>query len=137
MTTPTTPEQDAARMWLRRWLVFRGTESGVFIILVTVGLILAFTVQGSLIGPILLGIGVVFRLVASSLDWLLSRRVRELTDVAQDQPRWWYSRDTGEAEEGVEPRGSHRDGPYRTRDEALRGPEIARQRAAAWNAEDD
>jgi hypothetical protein len=30
-----------------------------------------------------------------------------------------------------------RDGPFATREEAERAPEIARERAAAWAAEDD
>jgi hypothetical protein len=137
MTTPATPEQDAARLRLRRWYMLRLAGSGVFIVLVVVGLILGASVQGSPIGVILIGVGCVFRIMVSALGWYLRRRIRELTYLAQGRPRWWYARDTGEVEEGMEPRGLRRDGPYSTRDEALRAPEIARQRAAAWNAEDD
>lgn len=49
---------------------------------------------------------------------------------------WYYNHKTGEVEEGPQSLGSDRDGPYATREEALRAPEIAQERARAWAAED-
>jgi len=50
---------------------------------------------------------------------------------------WWYNHKTGEVEEGPQSLGSDRDGPYATREDAARAPEIAQERAAAWAAEDE
>jgi len=49
---------------------------------------------------------------------------------------WWYNHKTGEVEEGPQSLGSDRDGPYASREEAQRAPEIARERARAWAAEE-
>jgi hypothetical protein len=51
--------------------------------------------------------------------------------------QWWYNHKTGQVEEGPQSLGSERDGPFATREEAERAPEIARERARAWAAEDD
>jgi hypothetical protein len=50
---------------------------------------------------------------------------------------WWYNHKTGEVEEGPQSLGSDRDGPYASREDAERAPEIAQERAAAWAAEDE
>jgi len=50
---------------------------------------------------------------------------------------WWYNNKTGEVEEGPQSLGVDRDGPYSSREEAERAPQIARERAAKWAAEDD
>jgi hypothetical protein len=50
--------------------------------------------------------------------------------------QWWYNHKTGEVEEGPQSLGSDRDGPFATREEAARAPEIARERARAWAAEE-
>ena len=39
---------------------------------------------------------------------------------------WWYNHKTGEVEEGPQSLGSERDGPFASREEAARAPEIAR-----------
>ena len=49
---------------------------------------------------------------------------------------WWYNHVTGEVEEGAQSLGSDRDGPFATREEAQRAPEIAKERSRAWAAED-
>ena len=49
---------------------------------------------------------------------------------------WWYNHRTGEVEEGAQSLGSDRDGPFATREEAARAPQIAAERARAWAAED-
>ncbi|MEN9740905.1 MAG: hypothetical protein RLZ72_1171 [Actinomycetota bacterium] len=50
---------------------------------------------------------------------------------------WWYNHRTGEVEEGAQSLGSDRDGPFATREEAERAPEIAAERSRAWREEDD
>ncbi|HWM33080.1 MAG TPA: methionine aminopeptidase [Pseudolysinimonas sp.] len=50
---------------------------------------------------------------------------------------WWYNHKTRQVEEGPQSLGSDRDGPYSSREEAERAPQIAQERADAWNAEDD
>jgi hypothetical protein len=49
---------------------------------------------------------------------------------------WYYNHKTGEVEEGAQSLGSDRDGPYASREEAARSPEIAKERARAWAAEE-
>ncbi len=49
---------------------------------------------------------------------------------------WWYNHKTGGVEEGAQSLGSDRDGPFSTREEAERAPQIAAERAARWAAED-
>jgi len=51
--------------------------------------------------------------------------------------QWWYNHRTGEVEEGPQSLGVDRDGPYATREEAARAPEIAAERARAWAAEEE
>ncbi|HLU64552.1 MAG TPA: methionine aminopeptidase [Protaetiibacter sp.] len=50
---------------------------------------------------------------------------------------WWYNHKTGEVEEGPQSLGVDRDGPFATREEAARAPEIAAERARAWAAEEE
>jgi len=54
-----------------------------------------------------------------------------------DHAQWWYNHKTGEVEQGRKSLGLHRDGPYSTREEALRAPEIAKQRAIEWEKDDN
>jgi hypothetical protein len=49
---------------------------------------------------------------------------------------WYYNHKTGEVEEGAQSLGSDRDGPYASREEAARAPEIAKERARTWAAEE-
>jgi hypothetical protein len=49
---------------------------------------------------------------------------------------WWYNHKTGEVEEGRKSLGSDRDGPFATREEAERAPEIAAERSRRWAAEE-
>jgi hypothetical protein len=49
---------------------------------------------------------------------------------------WYYNHKTGEVEEGAQSLGSDRDGPYASREEAARAPEIAQQRAREWAADE-
>ena len=46
---------------------------------------------------------------------------------------WWYNHKTGEVEFGRQSAGMFRDGPYPTKEEALRAPEIWAERSKAWD----
>lgn len=61
-----------------------------------------------------------------------------MTDWTGDdrKPEWWYNMRTGEVEEGPQSLATDRVGPFETRDDAERAPEILRERAQAW-ADDD
>jgi hypothetical protein len=50
--------------------------------------------------------------------------------------QWWYNNKTGQVEEGPQSIGSDRDGPYATREDAERAPEIAQERSRKWAEED-
>ncbi len=50
--------------------------------------------------------------------------------------QWWYNHRTGEVEEGPQSLGSDRDGPYASREDAERAPELAQERARKWAEED-
>jgi hypothetical protein len=49
---------------------------------------------------------------------------------------WFYNNKTGEVEEGRQSIGTDLDGPFATREEAARAPEIIAERARKWAAED-
>ena len=49
---------------------------------------------------------------------------------------WWYNHKTGEVAEAAQSLPSDRDGPFATREEAARAPEIIAERARKWAAED-
>ena len=51
--------------------------------------------------------------------------------------QWWYNNKTGAVEEGPRSLGGDRDGPYASKEDAERAPEIARERTKAWDAESD
>jgi hypothetical protein len=50
---------------------------------------------------------------------------------------WYYNIKTGEVEEGKQSLASDLDGPFATRDEAARAPEIIAERSRQWESEDD
>jgi hypothetical protein len=50
---------------------------------------------------------------------------------------WFYNIKTGEVEEGRQSLASDLNGPFPTREEAERAPQIIAERAAKWAAEDD
>ncbi len=54
----------------------------------------------------------------------------------QNEAQWWYNHKTGEVEQGPQSLGSDRDGPYATEADARRAPDIARERARAWAADE-
>ncbi|GHD77621.1 hypothetical protein CLV85_1445 [Salinibacterium amurskyense] len=50
--------------------------------------------------------------------------------------QWWYNHKTGEVEEGPQSLAVDRDGPFETRAEAERAPQIIAERARKWAAEE-
>jgi hypothetical protein len=56
--------------------------------------------------------------------------------VSDEDKKWWFNHTTGEVEYGRKSLSMHRDGPYDTEEEARRAPEIAKERARAWDEED-
>ena len=50
--------------------------------------------------------------------------------------QWWYNNKTHEVEEGPQSLGSDRDGPFDSREDAARAPEIIAERGRRWAAED-
>lgn len=50
--------------------------------------------------------------------------------------QWYYNHKTGEVEEGAKSLGSDRDGPFDSREDAARAPQIIAERARAWAEED-
>jgi len=49
---------------------------------------------------------------------------------------WWYNTKTGEVEEGMISPAIDRAGPFATREEALRAPELISERARKWAEEE-
>jgi hypothetical protein len=50
--------------------------------------------------------------------------------------QWWYNNKTGEVEQGALSLSADRDGPFATREEAARAPEIIAERSRRWAAEE-
>ena len=49
---------------------------------------------------------------------------------------YWYNNKTGEVEEGAQSLATDRDGPFATREDAAKAPEIIAERARRWAAEE-
>ncbi len=49
---------------------------------------------------------------------------------------WWYNHVTGEVEEGPQSLATDRDGPFATKEDAARAPEIIAERARKWAQEE-
>lgn len=49
---------------------------------------------------------------------------------------WWYNTRTGEVEEGMVSNSVDRAGPFNSREEAARAPEIIAERSRKWAEED-
>lgn len=63
----------------------------------------------------------------------MSKRDWGIDDPAES---YWFNTRTGEVEEGPQSLALHRLGPFETREEAERGPEIVAERARRWAEED-
>jgi len=102
-----------------------------------VALALIGMIAGGTLGLVLIGVGAVMMIVGFVVLLLGNRRIAASDPELAGAGNWWYNVKTGEVEHGEQSLGSDRDGPYRTRDEAERAPEIARERSAKWAAEDE
>ncbi|WP_040164289.1 hypothetical protein [Microbacterium gorillae] len=60
---------------------------------------------------------------------------KEFIDPSDDDA-YWYNSDTGEVEHGRISPAPERLGPFATREEAERAPEIIKERSRAWADED-
>lgn len=49
---------------------------------------------------------------------------------------WWYNNKTGQAEQGPQSLSIYRDGPFKTREEAERAPELFKERAREWSEDE-
>lgn len=56
--------------------------------------------------------------------------------IDDPQETYWYNTRTGEVEDGPQSLSVDRMGPFATREEAARGPEIVAERAKKWAEED-
>ncbi|GAA1792212.1 MULTISPECIES: hypothetical protein [Leucobacter] len=56
--------------------------------------------------------------------------------IDDPQETYWYNTRTGEVEDGPQSLSVDRIGPFATREEAARGPEIVAERARKWAEED-
>ena len=56
--------------------------------------------------------------------------------MTHDSEKYWYNLKTGEVEKGFESPAPDRAGPFDTPEEAARAPEVIRERARAWAAEE-
>jgi len=83
------------------------------------------------LGLVMFASGLVLRIVVMVL-----RGISRWQAFSASPPVWWYHRRTRQVSEGRVAPGRGWDGPYASQEDAARAPEIARARAAEWNAED-
>ena len=57
--------------------------------------------------------------------------------IDDPEDTYWYNTRTGEVEEGRQSLAQYRLGPFTSREEAARAPEIVAARAKEWNEEDE
>jgi len=102
-----------------------------------VALALIGMIAGGTLGLVFIGIAAVLMIVGFVVLLVGNRRIKAADPTTPSAESWWYNNRSGEVEQGERSLGSDRDGPYRTREEAERAPEIARERSAKWAAEDE
>ena len=56
--------------------------------------------------------------------------------MTQNSEKYWYNLVTGEVEQGFESPAIDRAGPFATREEAAKAPELLRERSRAWAEEE-
>ena len=56
--------------------------------------------------------------------------------MTQGSEKFWYNLVTGEVEQGFESPAIDRAGPFATREEAAKAPELLRERSRAWAEEE-
>ena len=57
--------------------------------------------------------------------------------MQEERVEFWFNSQTGQVEVGPQSLALHRLGPFKTREEAERAPDIIAARAAAWRAEEE
>jgi hypothetical protein len=57
--------------------------------------------------------------------------------MQDESVEYWFNSQTGQVEIGAQSLALHRLGPFKTREEAERAPDIIAARAAAWRAEEE
>ena len=57
--------------------------------------------------------------------------------MQDESVQYWFNTHTGQVEVGKQSIALHRLGPFATRSEAERAPQIIADRAAAWRAEEE
>ncbi len=57
--------------------------------------------------------------------------------MQEQSNEFWFNSQNGQVEVGPQSLALYRLGPFKTREEAERAPEIIAARAAAWRAEED
>jgi len=102
-----------------------------------VGLALTGMFLGGTAGLIMIGVGALLMVIGFVVLLIGNRRIKAAEQSIPPADQWWYNNKTGEIEQGPQSAGPDRDGPYASREEALRAPEIARERAARWAAEEE
>jgi hypothetical protein len=127
---------DEASLAQRRWIALRLGGGILSLVLAVLGFAFIGPWGSAPAGITLIAIAVVLQLALAVLATPLANRGLTFTQIRSSGDTWWYNHKTGEVERGPQSLGSDRDGPYATREDAARAPEIARERAAKWNAED-
>ena len=57
--------------------------------------------------------------------------------MQDESVQYWFNSQTGQVEVGPQSLALHRLGPFKTREEAEKAPDIIAARAAAWRAEEE
>ena len=57
--------------------------------------------------------------------------------MQEESVQYWFNSQTGQVEVGPQSLALHRLGPFKTREEAEKAPDIIAARAAAWRAEEE
>ena len=131
-----TPTEEAAAAQ-RRWIIVRLGGSVLFLVADRARIVLAGPLKAGPAGIAVIIIAIVFR-IALPFVGDEARQPRPPHDAGSRPPptpggtttaRVRSSRDRNRS-------GLDRDGPYASREDAARAPQIARERAAKWNAED-
>ncbi|PZR53728.1 hypothetical protein DNL40_06280 [Xylanimonas oleitrophica] len=60
-----------------------------------------------------------------------------LDPVPSTDAEYWFNLSTGEVEQGRQSSWTHRMGPFKTREDAQRALEKAKERSEAWDEDDE
>jgi hypothetical protein len=125
---------DEAAIAQRRWIRLRIGGGILSLVLAVLGFV--FIGRGSTaVGISLIVVAIALQIVLPFAATPLANRGLTSTQALSGGGSWWYNHKTGQVEHGPLSLGSDRDGPFATEQDAARAPEIARERAAKWDAE--